>query len=155
MRQELKLTAELVPETVWFANLRKLLPRKDWDRIRKEVYARQDQKCVICGATGRLNCHEVWQYDDANRIQRLRGFVALCTMCHHVKHLGIANILATQGHLDYQDLVQHFMAVNECDRKTFEDYRTRVFDEWEERSKHDWSVDFGEYAEILKQGQPR
>lgn len=127
MDQPLKLTTELVPENVWFGNLRKLVPKKEWDRIRKAAYAAQGNKCAICGAEGRLNCHEAWEYDDAKRLQRLTGFVALCTMCHHVKHLGMANILARQGHLDYEAVVQHFMDVNGCDRKTFENYRKRGF----------------------------
>lgn len=149
MDQPMRLTSELVPEGVWYANLRKLVPKKEWDRIRKAAYAAQDNRCAICGAEGRLNCHEVWEYDDAKRLQRLTGFVALCTMCHHVKHLGMASILAHQGHLDYEAVVQHFMDVNGCDRKTFEDYRTRVFDQWQERSRHEWSVDFGEYAGLV------
>lgn len=152
MDHSLKLTAELVPETVWWGNLRKLVPTKEWDKIRKATYAAQDNRCAICGAEGRLNCHEVWEYDDAKQLQRLTGFVAMCTMCHHIKHLGMANILAKQGHLDYELVVQHFMVVNGCDRKTFEDYRTSVFDQWEERSKHEWSVDFGEYAELVGKG---
>lgn len=57
-----------------------------------------------------------------------------------------------QGALNYEDVVRHFMIVNECDRKTFEGYRARVFDQWEERSKHEWSIDFGEYAERVEQG---
>ena len=66
----------------------------------------------------------------------------------------MASILARQGHLDYDAVVRHFMDINECDRKTFEDYRTRVFDQWEERSRHEWSVDFGEYAGLVADGQP-
>lgn len=34
----------------------------------------------------RLECHEVWEYDEENSIQRLSGLLALCTWCHKVKH---------------------------------------------------------------------
>lgn len=130
------------------------MAKKEWDRIRKAAYAAEDNKYAICRVEGRLNCHESWEYDGANRVQRLTGFVALCTMCHHVKHLGMASILAQQGHLDYEAVVRHFMGVNGCNRKTFEDYRKGVFDQWRKRSNHEWSVNFGEYAGLMKEVQP-
>ena len=34
--------------------------------------------------------HEVWDYDDARRVQRLVRLIALCPACHEVKHLGLA-----------------------------------------------------------------
>lgn len=43
MDQPLKLTTELVTDSVWFGNLRKLVSKKAWDRIRKAVYVAQAQ----------------------------------------------------------------------------------------------------------------
>jgi 5-methylcytosine-specific restriction endonuclease McrA len=88
----LRLSIELVPATCWQANARDLLPRASWDRLRREVYAASNYQCAICGAAGRLHCHEVWRYDDASHIQHLDGFVALCAWCHHVKHIGLARL---------------------------------------------------------------
>src|SRR4051812_44732586 len=89
-----RLTIELVPSTTWGDNLRKRLGPKRWDPIRKQAYADAGQVCAICGATGRLNCHERWIYDDLNCVQTLVGFMALCDLCHHCKHIGRAGILA-------------------------------------------------------------
>ncbi len=89
MGQELKLEAELVPSTSWFNNMRKVVPKAEWDRIRKRTYAEYRHRCGICSYEGRLNCHEIWHYDDHNYVQKLEGFIALCGLCHHVKHLGL------------------------------------------------------------------
>jgi len=92
----------------------------------------------------------MWEYDDKKHVQKLVGFIALCDMCHHVKHIGLAGILASQGKLDYEEVVQHFMRVNNCDRKTFEKHKENAFDEWARRSKHKWQVDLGECKGMIK-----
>ena len=149
MAKALRLTVELVPKTSWFDNLRSVLPRSVWDKRRKRTYAEYGYRCGICGAEGRLNCHEIWEYDDENHIQRLSGFVSLCDLCHHVKHIGLAGILASEGKLDYESVVNHYMKVNGCDRKTFERHVDQAFAQWEDRSKHEWSVDLGEYQDMV------
>ena len=151
---DLKLQIELVPSKTWYTNLRKVLPREEWDRVRKKVYADYGHRCGICGAEGRLNCHEIWEYDDAKHLQTLVGFIALCDMCHHVKHIGLAGILADKGELDYDKVVEHFMKVNNCDLKAFERHRQEAFRKWNERSLHEWDVDIGEYARFLKGKEP-
>src|SRR5258708_31337818 len=102
MVRDLKLTIELVPQTSWYSNLRKVLSQSEWDKIRTKAYADYGNKCGICGATGRLNCHEIWQYDGQRRAQKLIGFIALCDLCHHLKHIGLASHLLRQGKLDYE-----------------------------------------------------
>jgi hypothetical protein len=139
----LRLTIELVPATAWGANLRDVLTRAGWDQLRRTVYARFGQRCAICGAGGRQHCHEVWQYDDAQHIQRLEGCLALCALCHHVKHLGHAGILARAGKLDMARVIAHFCAVNGCDRATFAAHRDAAFAQWHERSRYEWTTDLG------------
>jgi hypothetical protein len=141
----LKLEIELVPATTWYTNLRKVLPPEEWDRIRKKAYREQGYRCGICGAQERLSCHEIWNYDDDKHVQTLVGFVALCNMCHHVKHIGLAGILASEGKLDYSKVIKHFMKVNNCDYSTFETHRIDAFRKWEERSQYQWKVDLGMY----------
>jgi hypothetical protein len=139
--QELKLTIELVPSTSWYNNVRSAVPRSTWNKLRKKTYADYGCKCGVCGAEGRLNCHEIWEYDDERYVQRLSGFIALCDMCHHVKHLGRAGILAAEGKLDYEKVVEHYMRVNGCDRQAFEEHRATAFRQWRERSRVEWAVD--------------
>ncbi|MFI5271986.1 MAG: HNH endonuclease [Ktedonobacterales bacterium] len=137
----LRLTIELVPATSWGANVRDMLPREAWDRLRRQVYAASQHHCAICGAAGRLHCHELWDYDDARHIQSLRGLVALCALCHAVKHIGHTRLLADQGQLDYERVVAHFLRVNSCDRATFERHRAAAFARFEQRSRYEWQLD--------------
>jgi hypothetical protein len=146
-----RLTIELVPEPCWYANMRKAMSTSQWDRLRRQVYAEYDHKCEVCGVhPEQLNCHERWSYDDRKHVQRLEGFIALCDWCHHVKHIGLAGLLADEGRLDYEQLIAHFTRVNECSREAFEEYRKAAFKEWERRSRSKlWRTDLGAYAELV------
>ena len=132
---EVILTAELVPSTFWYSNLRKVLSKEDWDSIRLQVYEHFKNKCALCETTGALHCHEIWRYDDTLHLQTLDGFYALCPWCHPIKHLCYAGILANQGKLDYDRLIRHFMQVNNCDRAAFKNHHNAVMEQWERRSK--------------------
>ena len=82
----MKLTIELIPKTSWCSNVRSLVKRSVWDKLRKQICS--VGKCQICGAStsqktissicsNRLECHEVWAYDDKTHVQTLTGLVAL------------------------------------------------------------------------------
>lgn len=143
-----KLTVELVPKTAWGNNLRKLLPRDDWDKLRRAIYAAYGYQCAICDARGQLHCHEQWSYDDQCFIQSLKDVIPICVMCHHVKHLGHAGILANEGKLDYEGVIRHFMRVNECTRADFEWAKNDAFQRWRWRSRFKWRLELGELVEV-------
>lgn len=148
MTQGLRLTIELVPRPLWSINLHK--SRSDWDKLRKQVYAQYNYRCGICQAENvTLSCHEIWLYDDALHIQKLNGFIALCTMCHHCKHMGRAGILANEGKLDFNKVVEHFMRVNQCSYEAHEAHKKEAYKTWRERNKHEWTTDFGAYAYLV------
>ena len=147
----MKLTIELVPETVWYKSLAKLLPKSVWNGIREDIIRENGKKCQICSdAEGIMSLHEIWNYDDINHIQELSGFILLCRLCHHVKHIGLAGILARQGKLDFNKVVKHFCSVNSCSENEFKEHMKEAFMIWRERSKHQWKQDFGEYEKYLK-----
>jgi len=51
-----------------------------------------------------------------------------------------ANILASEGKLNIDDVIKHFMAVNACSREEFEQHKKSAFAEWNERNRYgDWS----------------
>lgn len=61
----LPLQIELVPSTAFGENLRKLLTKTEWDKVRKAVYKRAGYKCEICGGKGEkhpVEAHEEWLY---------------------------------------------------------------------------------------------
>lgn len=124
---------------------------KDWDKLRNETYEKYNFKCAICkDHSGKLNCHEIWEYDDIKLIQTLKGFIALCNMCHHVKHIGLAKILADEGKLDYDAVIDHFIRVNKCDKETFNSHVEEAFIIWSERSSHKWKYNLGKFATLVK-----
>ncbi len=152
----LKLSIELVPKTSWYSNLRNEMSKEGWDKLHKETYAQFGNKCGICGISeGQLNCHEIWEYDDKKHSQTLKGFIALCVMCHHVKHIGLAGILSQRGQLDFDAVVQHFIQINECDRDIFNEHYDEAFKVWRKRSSHDWKIDLGKYSSIIKSKEKR
>jgi len=128
--------------------MRSEFPRSVWDRIRKEQYASQGHQCGVCKTAGRLSCHEIWEFDDDNRIQKLKGFIALCDLCHAVKHLGRTAVL--EGIVERKAVEEHFMRVNECDLQTFVKHGEDAMTQWVERSKHEWSIDLGVYQSLVR-----
>ncbi len=146
---KLKLVIDLVPKTAWYSNLRKNIPKSEWDKIRKQCYADADHRCTICRVEGRLNCHEIYEYDDKKHIQKLKGFIALCGDCHMIKHIGFAGIQAEKELLDMDKLIEHFMKVNNVDRKTFDNHNDESFKIWRERSQHEWTTDLAECSELV------
>jgi len=145
----MKLTIELVPETSWYSNMRKVMTKEDWDILRKQVYKKYNWRCGVCDDIGMMNCHEIWEYDDVAHIQYLRGFIALCTMCHHCKHIGLAGILADQGRLDYTEIENHFCKVNKCTHAQMDEEVREAFELWDRRSNHTWFINFGEYENLV------
>jgi 5-methylcytosine-specific restriction endonuclease McrA len=136
--KEPKLTVELVPKTVWGANLSQRLPRKEWDRLRHIAYDQADDRCEVCGGTGtngRLECHEVWDYDDENRIQRLVRLCALCPACHQVKHIGRARAYGRED-----EARAHLAETNGWTGTQALRYVEEQGALWLQRSHHQWTL---------------
>lgn len=150
MLKDLRLTIELVPRPCWYSNMRTNIPRSAWDKLRKQVYAQYNYHCGMCQVENvTLHCHEIWQYDDTLHIQKLNGFNALCEMCHHCKHMGHAGILASEGKLDLNKVIEHFMRVNQCSREEYDEHSKEAWSMWAERNKYTWVTDLGEYANFV------
>lgn len=134
-----KLAVELVPQAQWRFNLRSELRPRDWDRLRKATYAAAGHKCELCGGVGRkhpVECHEIWQYNDANHVQTLRGLIALCPPCHEVKHFGLAVEMGHEARAR-----KHLGKVNGWTPAQVEDHLQSAFHTWRERSKSGWGLD--------------
>ena len=87
-----KITIELIPKQCFFSNVRTLLPTKWWDILRKDSYEKAEHKCEVCKQTGKeqgykhnVECHEIWDYDDRLKVQKLLGLISLCPRCHQIK----------------------------------------------------------------------
>jgi len=107
-----KLTIELVPSTCWYSNVRDNVTKSEWDKIRKSTYKKANYLCEICGGKGHrwpVECHEIWEYDDENHTQTLKGLIALCPDCHKVKHFGLTS---TRSEHELHHAINHLKNVN-------------------------------------------
>ena len=92
------LFVDLVPCSCWFSNVRSCVDQRDWERLRRMITNRADQRCEVCRrgqdreARRWLEAHERWAYDDSNNVQALRRLICLCTDCHTTTHFGLASI---------------------------------------------------------------
>jgi hypothetical protein len=141
--KEPKLTIELVPTTCFFSNVRSELPKKEWDRLRKASYEAAGHKCEVCGSSGRVQgykhpveCHEIWEYDDENKIQYLRGLISLCPRCHQVKHIGRTTVIGLQ-----RVAFKHLEKVNGWNHREVVDYVAASFIIHRHRSQFEWKLD--------------
>jgi hypothetical protein len=150
LTKNLILTIDLVPKTSFYNNLRKVVSVNTWNILRKRTYSQYKVTCGICGVKNvDLDCHELWDYNDANCVQKLTGLIAICKNCHMIKHHGYANILAHKGQLDMKELIAHFLKVNNCTEAEYMSHKTHAFKEWTERSTKEWTVDLGEYEQYV------
>lgn len=147
---ELKLTIELVPQSLWSQSLYHHLSRGGWDLIRRAVLSAYDNCCGVCGAGGRMICHEIWQYDDVNHRQHLVDLIALCDMCNAVKHLGRTEILARDGRVNLDAVIDHFCRVNSVPPEEYTKARMAAFYQWNERNKYEWTQNFGRYSHLIR-----
>ena len=105
-----KLTIDLIPSTCFFSNVRSEVSKKDWDKIRKDIYKKAKYLCEICGGKGEkhpVECHEIFSYIDDIRLQKLDGFIAICPNCHASKHFGFSQLKGKE-----EKVIKHMMKVN-------------------------------------------
>lgn len=137
IHRRLPLQIELIPISCWFSNLKKLLKKSSWDRIRFQVYSKARCECEICGKVSDTfpACHEVWTYDHKNRVQKLKTFMALCPDCHFVKHLGLARMFGV-----YDQAVKRFCRINNMTRRDAKPIIAVVFKQWRIRNSSKWKL---------------
>ena len=115
--KKLILTPELIPYQMHYKNVRAVLSSSDWQTIAKMSYRDSKYHCDICKAKGKLECHEIWQFDDSNLVQKLIGLTTLCPDCHRVKHIGLAKKMGW-----YNDTLKHMAKVNGISKSRAQKY---------------------------------
>ena len=83
-----------------------------------------------------MECHEIWEYDDKTKVQKLIGLISLCPLCHQVKHIGRANAMGRQA-----DVFKQLEVVNKWNHKQVVEHVAEAFEVYKERSKHNWLLD--------------
>lgn len=138
---KIKLTIELVPSTSFYTNVRSILPKSEWDRLRKISYKEANYKCEICKDDGLkqgykhpVECHEIWEYRQ-DGTQYLKGLISLCPRCHQVKHIG-RSMKVGLG----KKVIAHLRKVNGFTKQEAEAYIGFSFQEHALRSKQKWNI---------------
>lgn len=147
-----KLTIELVPKTSWYSNVRSNVTKSEWDVIRNKSYEYANHVCEICGDVGtnqgvnhKVECHEIWDYNDETNEQTLEGLISLCPYCHKTKHVGLAQI---NGELDI--VIKQLMKVNDMSYDDVISYISESFNIWSKRSAFDWKLNINYLEEFKK-----
>lgn len=136
----LRLTIDPIPASSRLASLANLMPRDQWNCLRRYVYHKAHYRCQICGREGRLYCHESWQYNSETNYQFLRGFEALCENCHNVRHLFFVRDSQHRARL-----FRHFLAVNHLTNEQGVQHLVDAYRQQQEFNKRKWIVNYGQY----------
>lgn len=139
MMKEYKLKIELVPAPIQYINLRSLLPKEQWDKLRRATYKRVKYRCEICGGKGPdhpVECHEEWNYDEDDCVAKIVELHGLCPACHECKHVGLAGL---NGRME--EVIAHLCKINGYDRQMAVRCISSAFEIWEQRSKWAWTID--------------
>ncbi len=144
---------ELVPKTSWYTNVRSNVSKEKWDTIRKKSYKLANNQCEICGDTGKnqgfnhnVECHEIWDYNEMTRTQKLTGLISLCPYCHKCKHPGLAQINGELG-----IVIKHLMKINDMSENEAKSFLAKAFVTWSERSSYDWTVNIDYIEKYLNE----
>jgi hypothetical protein len=138
---------DMLPENVWGSNLRGILLKADWDRLRFPVCEAAESRCEVCGQPGhdpetgqprRPDCHELWRFEvsASSAVQRLARLIALCPDCHRVQHAGRALV---RGELPL--VVEQLRAVNAWSDSDIGLAFDNAHERYQWRSKFSWDLD--------------
>jgi len=144
--QFIPLTIELIPGSNWENNVRSEYGN-DWEWIKRISYKKANYRCEICNGVGNkhpVECHEVWDFDIDNKIQKLTGLVSLCPTCHKVKHIGLAFVKGEEN-----IAIQQLKVVNGWTDKDVYKYIEESFLIYEALSRIQWNLDLSFLDEIL------
>lgn len=142
------LFVDLVPLSCWFTNVRSCVAPTEWDRLRRMIYGRAEDRCEACGAAPDrsrgfyLEAHERWSYDEATFTQGLRRLIALCSACHETTHYGLAQVNGNA-----ERALTHLKAVTWMTEQEAHRHLSSAIGLWQRRSAHDWRLDLSLLAD--------
>lgn len=122
-----KLKIDAKPSLFHGKTVRKAIGQSLWYRIRDHILKKDTPVCNICGFSPqqdemrKLHLHEIEHYDFENIVVKLVGLNLICEDCHAFHHFGLTQKYASKEKMS--NLVNHFMAVNECTLEDFNSYK--------------------------------
>jgi len=149
-----RLQIQLVPLLAWGRNVRAVVAGDTWEALRWHLGAAQYRpqflsidlpdrpyraklKCAHCKTEQKaLDLHELWHYDDKNKVQRLIGLKAICSKCHLSTHMGYANATGRT-----EEALVNLAAVNGWTAQQAQEHSDRAFAVWERRASTQYTLD--------------
>ncbi len=125
---DFKLLPSAKPPLFHGYTVRKTVTDHLWrKKIRPLILEQQGKKCSICGWTPEndteirhLHLHEIEEYDFLNKICNLIDIQLICKKCHSFQHIIRTELVSTKE--QWEDLMQHFIKVNECSPEIVDDF---------------------------------
>lgn len=154
-RDGVKIRADMLPPSTHGSNIRDLVTKGEWKRLRDSTCEAAGNRCEICGAasdgTGRraryLECHEKWIFEraDGDRyVQRLERLIALCKDCHFVQHSGRAHVIGLED-----KVIAHLRRLNRwTEQQALADFR-RAVDRCVRLDQYPWDLDLSALQGML------
>lgn len=130
----------LVPSPLWGKNLRAILSKDDWDRVRRHAYEEAGRRCRVCGGCGPqwpVEADEGFAYDDDALTHTLMGVIGLCPTCHEVRHWGKTIMKGRE-----EAAFDHLRRVNGWSEEAAISAIDEAFEMWEWRSSRSWKSDY-------------
>ncbi len=127
-----------IPAPLWGVNLRKVLTRTEWRKVREGLIAERGLKCETCGGvqyeTKDIAAHEEWEYDTSGSpaVAKLTGIRLVCWPCHAVEHFGATKSMVASGDLSdfaIEDTIAHFCRLNGVGKAEFDAHHQKAFAE--------------------------
>jgi hypothetical protein len=153
-----KPAIRMVPAPLWGMNLRRMLPKSRWNKLRKNLIAECGLKCQTCGKveteSKRIFAHEEWEYDTGRTpaIARLAGLKLSCWHCHAVEHFGATGNMVRSGELTekaIEDTIENFCRLNGVGHDEFRAHLAEAKAEWIRSSHLQWKVDWGPFTSLV------
>ena len=152
-----------MPAPLWGVNLRAVLTKTEWRKLREGLIAERGLRCETCGRLEQegkdIAAHEEWDYDTSNTpaVARLTGIKLSCWHCHAVEHFGATKSMAASGELGayaVEDTIEHFCRLNGVGRVEFEAHHEDAFAEWSTLNGLQWTMDWGAFASRVAERNP-
>lgn len=137
-----RLRIQMVPEKASGHNLRGLIPSTQWDRIKNAAFAVAGHRCEACGGVGSshpVECHELWDFNQKLRLQKLNGLQVLCPDCHGAAHIGFSK--KSKSPQTYERIRGKLMSVNGLTGDQVDKYIRMAFASHNETRDMLWVMD--------------
>lgn len=153
-----RLSVRPVPEPLWGVNLRTILGKYRWSKLRSSLIQERGLTCETCGKalekSRQIQAHEEWSYATSTTpaVAKIERIVLDCWHCHACEHFLRTRNMHAFGDIEdnvVEEVISHFCRVNGISGEDFDRHLEASSAEWRRLSELDWAVDYGQFAELV------